>query len=217
MTNIYKGKFIVLDGIDYCGKGSHITALANYFFSKSKESVVVLTREPTMLTEEGKEIRKLLATMKSPREAADRLFYLYPADRKKHVNRFIIPCMSFGAIVISDRYKYSTIAYQGAQGIPVERTIEVHKEMLIPDLALILDITPEEYVMRAVSNRRQQPEVFDKNKEFIRKVRQIYLEMPELLPNENIKIISSMSPFEEVHPLVVAEVEKIMLSNSKSI
>jgi len=205
-----KGKFIVLEGIDYCGKGTQSAILARYFFNKDKKSPVVLTREPTMLTEEGRTIRNLLMTMKNPLEGAEKLFHLYVEDRKKHVNQFIQPALDFGAIVISDRYKYSTIAYQGAQGNPIEKIIEAHYGLLIPDLAIVLDITPEEYAERATKERGTHVEIFDQNKEFIARVREIYLQMPKLLPDENIKIISAMPTFEEVHQQVISEVEKAL-------
>jgi len=205
-----KGKFIVIEGIDLTGKGAHTIGLPRHFYQKSKENVFLLTREPTMSTEEGRILRDLLQTMKDPKAEAERLFQLYVADRKKHMQNFVIPALEFGAIVFCDRFKHSTIAYQGALGIDVGRIIEAHKEMIVPDLTIILDITPEEYVKKAAIEKQTHVEVFDKDKEFITKVRKIYLQMPELLPNENIKIISATPPFEEVHQEIIEEVEKIL-------
>lgn len=210
MAHDYKGKFIVLEGIELNGKDTHTAALAKYFFFKNKEHSVVLTREPTKLTEEGRMLRKMLLEMKEPRKENEKLFNLYLADRKKHVNELIIPALKFGTTVISNRHKHATIAYEGALGIPIQKIIDAHKGIIVPDLTIILDITMDEFDKRLAANAQTHSEVFDYDREFISKVREIYLQMPKLLPDENIKIISSMEPFEEVHQKVVAEVEKVL-------
>jgi dTMP kinase len=206
----YKGRFIVLEGIELNGKDTHTTALAKYLFYKNKEHSVILTREPTKLTEEGKILRKMLLEMENPRKDSEKFFNLLVDDRTRHVNELIVPALKFGATVISNRHKYSTIAYEGSLGIPIPRIIEAHKGMVVPDLTIILDITMEEFEKRFAENSDTHKEVFDKDKAFISQVREVYLQMPELLPEENIKIISSMEPFEEVHQKVIEEVEKIL-------
>lgn len=211
MQHGYPGKFIVLEGIELNGKDTHAAALARYLHFKDKKYSIVLTREPTKLTDEGRMLRKMLLEMKEPQKENEKLFNLYVADRKKHVNDLIIPALKFGATVISNRQKHSTIAYEGALGIPIEKIIDAHKEMIAPDLTIILDITIEEFERRFTENTITHSEVFDKDKEPMEKIREIYLQMPQLLPDENIKIISSMEPFEEVHQKVIAEVEKILV------
>lgn len=213
MPKGYKGKFIVLEGIDLTGKGTHTIKLAQHFYQKSKKNVFLLTREPTMATEEGKMLRHLLMTMKDPIAERERLFQLYVTDRKNHMENFVMPALKFGAVVLCDRFKHSSIAYQGALGVPIRRIIDAHREMIVPDLTVILDIPPEEYAKKSAAEQKTHEEVFDKNMEFITKVREIYLQMPKLLPNENIKIISSLPPFEEVHQKVIEEVEKILSPN----
>ncbi len=210
MAHGYRGKFIVLEGIELNGKDTHTAALSKYFFFKNKEHSVILTREPTKLTEEGKLLRKMLVEIKEPEKEKERLLELYIADRKKHVEGLIIPALKFGSTVICDRFKHSTIAIQGALGIPVEKIIEAHKGIIVPELTIILDITIDEYAKRLSENVSNHNEVFDKDKELMIKIRENYMRMPELLPDENIKFISSMEPFEEVHQKVVAEVEKIL-------
>lgn len=94
--------------------------------------------------------------------------------------------------------------------MPLDKIIDAHKELVVPDLTIILDITMEEFEKRLAANGETHSEVFDYDKEFISKVREIYLQMPKLLPDEKIVFISSMEPFEEVHKKVIAEVEKIL-------
>lgn len=208
MENNYPGKFIVLEGIELNGKDTHSTALARHLFFKDKQHSVVLTREPTKLTEEGRLLRKMLLEMKEPRKENEKLFNLYVADRKKHLDGLIVPALKFGATVISDRHKHSTIAYEGSLGMPIEKIIDAHKGMIAPDLTIILDITIDEFVRRFASSSETHSEVFDRDKELMTKIREVYLQMPELLHDENIKIISSMEPFEEVHEKIIKEVEK---------
>lgn len=210
MAHNFKGKFIVIEGIELNGKDTHAAALSKYFFFKNKAHSVVLTREPTKLTEEGRLLRKMLVEMKEPQKEKEKLFELYIADRRKHVEGLIIPALKFGSTVICDRFKHSTIAIQGALGIPVEKIIEAHKGMIVPDLTIILDITIDEYAKRFSESASTHNEVFDEDKELMIKIRENYMRMPELLPDENIKFISSMEPFEEVHQKVIAEVEKIL-------
>jgi dTMP kinase len=206
----FPGKFIVLEGIELNGKDTHTAALSKHFFFKNKEHSVILTREPTKLTEEGRLLRKMLLNMKQPQKENEKLFDLYLADRRKHVEGLIIPALKFGSTVISDRFKHSTIAYEGALGIPIERIINAHKGIIAPDLTIILDITIDEFKRRFAESAATHSEVFDTNVELMTKIREVYMRMPELLPDENIKFISSMEPFEQVHQKVVAEVEKII-------
>jgi len=210
MRNSFKGKFIALEGIELNGKDMHASALARHLHFKDKKYAVVLTREPTKLTDEGRLLRKMLAEMKDPRNEGERLFNLYLEDRRKHVNGLIIPALQFGATVISNRYKHSAIAIQGALGVPIQRMIDAHREIISPDLTIILNITIDEFKRRYTENTVTHSEVFDKNVELMEKIRENYLRMPEMLPDENIKIISSMEPFEEVHQKVVKEVEKVL-------
>ncbi len=114
-----KGKFIVLDGIDGCGKGTQVKLLANYLFDSNKKNHVFLTREPYH-SEHYEEIRRLLKSGLNPRDNAERLTELFVADRKVHV-ALIESLLSQGINVVSDRYKYSTLAYQQTQGISFEK------------------------------------------------------------------------------------------------
>lgn len=154
MAHNFKGKFIVLEGIELNGKDTHSAALARNLFFRDKKHSVILTREPTKLTEEGKLLRKMLLEMKEPQKENEKLFNLYVADRKKHVNELIVPALKFGAIVISDRHKHSTIAYEGALGMPLKKIIEAHKDLVVPDLTIILDITMEEFEKGSLSTAK---------------------------------------------------------------
>ena len=216
MPKNYKGKLIVLDGVDYAGKDTQIIKLADCLYQASKANNILLTREPTMLTDEGRRIRELLATMKDPREKAEELTDLLIRDRRKLMSYVVEPNLEQGLLVLVNRHKYSTTAYQGTQGISTQKIIDAHKGMIKPDLVLILDINPDEYARRAsISKGQVHTEVFDRNKEFISSVRKLFLQMRDFYPEENIKIIPAEGLAEDVHKKILAEVLNVLPENKK--
>lgn len=131
--------FIVLEGIDGCGKSTQAKLLADWFTEQRKE--IVLTAEPTKEGDIGKFIREILSSKKQITPEA--LALLFVADRKEHLNNCIEPLLSEGKVVISERYSLSTIAYQSAQGVDTDWLIDLHKYIRKPDLIIFLDVSPE--------------------------------------------------------------------------
>ena len=205
-----KGRFIVIDGIDASGKGTVALALYGYLIEKGiPQKDIVFTFEPTG-GETGRKIREMLKADKKPLDHAEKCLELYIKDRKEHLKNEIIPALKEGKIVLCDRFKYSTIAYQGAQGIDMQKIIEMHKGMPIPDLTLILDID----VNIAISRIKADPKrnIFDKfeQKDFLNKVRQNFLAMKTLLPKENLVYLNASKSKEEVFQEAKKEVNKIL-------
>lgn len=192
------GKFIVFEGIDGCGKGTQLKMLANYLFDADKKNIIVLTREPTKISPAGIEMRRRLAEDKNPRENAELYAKLYVDDRKYHVEHVIQPALNAGHIVLCDRYKYSTIAYQRTQGMDVKKLLAMHESLPVPDIIFILDVP----VDVALSRIKRKKDVFEQ-REFMEELRRNYLELKKLLPPENIIIIDGTMQREEVHKSVV--------------
>ncbi|MEM4589914.1 MAG: dTMP kinase [Candidatus Micrarchaeia archaeon] len=201
-----KGKFIVIEGIDGCGKSTQVNNIAKYLFSKDKSNHILITREPTMLSSYGKKVRDLLKKQKNTQKNAAVFTRLYVNDRKFHIKKIVIPAIKEGCIVISDRYKYSTFAYQLSQGDKLDNLIKLHKGLVVPDLVIILDISEEESIKR-ISDQKDK-ELFEK-KEFLRKVRENYLKMKELFSNENIVIIDGERNKDEVFESIKKEIDKL--------
>ncbi|MEM4282156.1 MAG: dTMP kinase [Candidatus Woesearchaeota archaeon] len=201
------GRFIVLDGIDGSGKSMQAKALACYLFDKSKEYNVLLTREP-FNSDYCAEIRRLLKEGKTPYENAEKLTELFVADRKLHAG-LIAKCLSAGVHVVSDRYKYSTFAYQQAQGLNLDRLIEMHASLLVPDIAIIIDI-PAKVALERIkdSPKRSYYEVFEALS-FQEVLRQNFLSLRKSLPNERIVIIDGNKPAVEVFESIRKEVDKL--------
>ncbi|MGA4539778.1 dTMP kinase [Uniformispora flossi] len=138
------GYFISLEGGEGVGKSTQVEALAAWIRGKGHE--VVVTREPGA-TEIGKRLRAMLLDVENtgidPRAEA----LLYAADRAEHVATVIRPALERGAIVITDRYVDSSVAYQGAGrelgAREIARVSRWATDGLQPDLTVLLDLDPE--------------------------------------------------------------------------
>ena len=108
-------------------------------------------------------------------------------------------------IVICDRYYYSTIAFQSTQGIDMKMLIEKNKKFLKPDIAFIMDVDPEIALDRIKERRKEKFEEL----EFMRKLRDRFLELPKLL-NDNVKAIDASKSQSEVFEDIKKEVDKLL-------
>ncbi|MDO8517449.1 MAG: dTMP kinase [Nanoarchaeota archaeon] len=193
-----RGKFIVFEGIDGCGKGTQIKAFNNYLFDISKYNNTLLTREPY----QSREIRRIMQEDKDAYSRPEKCAELFIEDRKNHLRDLIIPNLEQGIIVLSDRYKYSTIAYQSSQGMNIDFLIQSHNDMLIPDLTLIFDVPVEvassRILERIEHDKNEKEKKFESDKIFSEKLRQVYLKLPELLRGEDIRIVNANRNIEDI-------------------
>ncbi|MCX6801427.1 MAG: dTMP kinase [Candidatus Diapherotrites archaeon] len=195
-----KGTFIVFDGISGCGKGTMVKKTFEYIYDKSKKyDNILITDEPTR-GPHGLKLREYFKKQKSSADYAEEIFQLFVDDRKWHIENIIKPSLEKNFVVICDRYKYSSIAYQTAQGKDFNKVFAAHKNFLAPDLALILDVNPKEAHRRMHSEKSEKRKESDKFRSigFISNLRGLFLGQPKLLPEENIKVIDANVPIEEV-------------------
>ncbi|NEA68100.1 dTMP kinase [Streptomyces sp. SID12488] len=138
------GFFIALEGGDGAGKSTQAKALAEWIRAKGHE--VVLTREPGA-TPVGKRLRSILLDVSSAGLSHRAEALLYAADRAEHVDTVVRPALERGAIVISDRYIDSSVAYQGAgrdlSPTEIARISRWATDGLVPHLTVLLDVSPE--------------------------------------------------------------------------
>ncbi len=205
-----RGKFIVLDGIDGSGKSTLLKRLFCHLFDGDKNHHPWGTREP-YLSVSAKEARRMLREGKDPLEDGKLFLGLFVKDRKEHAE-VIEEQLQRGHHVICDRYKYSTLAYQNAQGIPLKKLLTVHKGILVPDLTLIIDVPVEVTHWRQERDplRKGKTEVFEKSLKFQGILRQNFLNLRNILPQENIKVINGNQKPDEVFKSVRTEVDKIL-------
>jgi len=201
-----KGLFIVVDGIDGSGKTQIVKMLHEYITSKNKSYRILTTREPTDGIY-GKTIRNMLKEENDPKSNGRKITELFVKDRQWHLKNEIGPFLkkSGNAVVLCDRYYYSTIAFQAAQGINVNELIAKNKGFRKPDIAFILDVEPAAALKRI---EYRQKEKFEKLG-FMRKIRANFLKMPKLL-SDNIKIINSSRQLKDVFDSVKKEVDNLI-------
>ena len=149
---------------------------------------------------------------KSPEDYKDEIFKAFHDDRKWHIEEIISPALEKGFIVICDRYKYSSIAYQSAQGTDFEKVFQAHKDFLSPSLALILDVDSESGYLRTKKDSSEKRVQSDQFREvvFVKKVRENFLKQKELLPDENIVVINANLSADEVFMQIQKEIDKVL-------
>ena len=204
-----KGIFIVVDGIDGSGKSEIVKMLHNYLFSKSKKYGILTTREPTNGIY-GKQIRQMLRKENDPESSSKKLMSLFIKDRAEHLKNTIELFLKKSNkhelnIVLCDRYYYSTIAFQSAQGLNIKDMIEKNKIFREPDIAFILDVEPYLALERIEYRKKEKFEQL----EFMKKIRKNFLRLPKLL-SDNIRIIDSSKPLKKVFESVRKEVDGIL-------
>ena len=178
---------INLEGIDGCGKSTQCKLLKEQFQEKN-ENVIVL-KEPT----NGKYGVKLWEMLKGQRKATtEEILHLFVMDRKEHVNEKISPALDDGKIVLMDRYYYSTMAYQAAAGIDVDRIRKDNEFAPKPDIVLIFDL-PVDLAMKRVIGH-SIADAFEK-KEHLEKVRKAYLNLEN---DPLVRIIDSSRTPDEI-------------------
>ncbi|SCF62996.1 dTMP kinase [Streptomyces sp. MnatMP-M17] len=138
------GFFLAIEGGDGAGKSTQVEALAEWIRAKGHE--VVVTREPGA-TPVGKRLRSILLDVSSAGLSNRAEALLYAADRAEHVDSVVRPALERGAIVISDRYIDSSVAYQGAgrdlSPTEIARISRWATDGLVPHLTVLLDVSPE--------------------------------------------------------------------------
>ena len=192
--------FIVLDGVNGCGKSTLQKRLANAIKAKGREALC--TREPGG-TPLGKELRALVQEGKAGKISERAELFIFAADRAEHVSTLIRPALDEGKIVLCDRYFYSTIAFQGyGRGLDMDLTMHVCEEAisgLYPDIVLLLDLDPREGLLRIEKNRKGGSEectdTFEQEKiDFHERLRKGFLEVAKGSQTPFIVLDASKSP-----------------------
>lgn len=176
------GAFLVFEGPDGAGKSTQAALLTNELRNRGLQ--VLSTREPGG-TEIGDAVRDLMLGGRHLSMDPLTWTFLMNAARAELVSKVIRPALKDGAIVILDRYWYSTIAYQGfgeGLGADVVRMLSLTAtDGLAPDLVILLDIAPEVGLARKDSNDFN---VMDKRPlDFHVRVHDAYTEMAVQDPN----------------------------------
>lgn len=177
--------FIVIEGIDGSGK----TTLRNNLSTLLEKHNIkhIATSEPTQ-GEIGKIIRQnLLQTNADP--SLDAL--LFAADRVWHWHTIIKPALEKNILVISDRHKISSLAYQSCQGLEIEWIKTINSKVPDPPYTLYLEISPEKAFER-IKNKKLK-EKFE-TLEYLKNLRKCYENALKKVNTELYVIDASLEP-----------------------
>ena len=147
-TGLTRGRFVVLEGIDGCGKTTQLQALRQWLPSSglmAPGARLVVSREPGG-TALGQALRELLLHPPQGVQPLPRAeLLLYAADRAQHVEALLLPALKAGDWLLCDRFTGSTAAYQGyGRGLPlalIDTLESLATGGLQADLTLWLDVS----------------------------------------------------------------------------
>ena len=174
LSDRLRKKFIVIDGPDGAGKTTQAKLLAQFLRQQGASVCEVCDPGGTPI---GDRIRRILLDRKHDEMSVECELLLYMASRAQLAAEVIRPALESGRCVLCDRYISSTIAYQGAGGADVEAIRAVGRTAVgdtWPDLTIILDIDPQEGLIRAGGSSGAD-RIESKNIEYHRKVRELFL------------------------------------------
>lgn len=167
-----RGLLIAFEGIDGTGKSTQLPLLADWL--RGQGCAVVETREPTD-GPYGREIRALYRDRS--RVSRERELELFVLDRRQHVTECILPALEQGRIVLTDRYYFSTAAYQGAGGSDPNAIFAANAFAPEPDLVLLLTLPVGEGVARIRDLRGETLNDFEQQEQ-LEKVAALFASFP---------------------------------------
>lgn len=196
-----------MEGPDGSGKTTQISLLKKYLEGRGYD--IVIAREPGG-TAIGEAIREIILNKEYQEMSHMTELFLYASARVQLVNQVIRPALEEGKAVICDRFVESSAVYQGiGRGLGVETVYEVNNYALgdvKPKLTVFMDIEAEEGIKR----KRHQTELDRMEMEdmsFHHRVVEGYRQLSLLYPDRIFPVDATL-PIEEIHSIIVKEVEK---------
>lgn len=202
--------FIVLDGVNGAGKSTLQARIKELFESHRKP--VHLTREPGA-TEIGGHIRNLLLGNKTEPPCAACELLLFGADRAEHVAKVIEPKLAAGCSVVSDRYYYSTVAFQGygrrMNMSLIDRINAIAIQGRLPALFILLDLDPREGLKRKKDSPAEHDRFEHEEFAFQERMRNGFLEIGRAVAEPCLVVDAMMGP-DQVFESVRRAIEPIL-------
>ncbi len=201
------GLFVALEGGEGSGKSTQARLLAEWLEAHGYE--VVVTREPGA-TAVGSRLRALLLDRSTAHLSLRAEALLYAADRAQHVEQVIRPALERGAVVITDRYLDSSLAYQGAGRALSQREIRRLSTWatagLVPDLTVLLDIDPAVGLTRSVG---EADRLESETVEFHQRVRLGFLQLAQRAASRYL-VIDASEPMKTVQTEIRRRVSHLL-------
>ena len=210
------GCFITFEGIEGCGKTTQLERLAERCLQGGEE--VLLTREPGG-TALGRELRALVLRPSTEPMSPVAELLLYATDRAQHLTEIVEPALRRGAIVLCDRYKDATLAYQGyGRELDLERIRQLHRSPPLdrsPDRTVLLVLDPAVALARATRRNVEHDLVesegrFEKERlDFHRRVARGYDTLAAAEP-ERFRVVQAEGDIEQVGRRVIDAVRDLL-------
>lgn len=200
------GLFVVFEGGDGVGKSTHTRLLCDWLAEQGHE--VVKTFEPGE-GPVGAQIRSIVLSPDTENLAPRAEALLFAADKAQHVHAVVRPALERGAVVVSDRYIDSTLAYQGAGRVldhgDLERINRWATGGLRPDLTVLLDLEPA----RGVGAKDDLDRLEQLAHDFHERVRQGFLDLAAADPDHYL-VLHARGPMDEVAAAVRTRVAALL-------
>lgn len=200
-----EGRFIVLEGCDGSGKSTMANKIGKYFANLGHS--IELTREPggTLISEK---IRELILDRNNIEMDYRTEALLYAASRAQLMSEKIIPWLKAGKVVISERYVYSSLVYQGlGRGLGIDEVKEINDFAtagIKPDLVILLDVDPEKALKRKLSidgGDRLENEDISFHKSVYDGYKELAKHFPEIVTLDGERSIDEI--FEDIKKLLI--------------
>ena len=203
-----QGCLIAFEGIEGAGKSTQLRLAAAAL--RTRGVTLVETREPGGTTI-GAELRRIVMQLSDPPPAPLTELLLYLADRAQHLAEVITPAIARGAVVLTDRFSASTIAYQGfARQLDIDtvsRLDAIVRGGVAPACTILLDCPVAVGLQRAQGDDRFHREQL----EFHERVRRAFLSLAEA-DTDRYCILDSKAPTEQIHQQVMAAILRCLQS-----
>ena len=199
--------FISFEGADGCGKTTQAKLLVKYLNSNNVSSIY--TKEPGG-TSIGKKIRDIIFSTQIDSVAE---MFLMLADRKMHLEKILLPTLSDGGFVVTDRFIDSTICYQGIfNKIGIDNICKIHKDFfnnLWPNITFVLDL-PAKTAKQRIKYRKNNNFYDDLSEKHYETIRQGFLLISKKFSNR-IHVVNA----DKEKILLHSEIKKILLPHIK--
>jgi dTMP kinase len=167
--SLVAGRLIAIEGIDGSGKTTQARLLVEALARAGHRTVA--TKEPTD-SRFTQRIRELAD--RAERAAPEEELQLFCDDRAEHAEKLLLPSLASGAVVVTDRYYLSTVAYQGARGLdPAKILADSEARFPVPDLAILVEM-PAALGLERVRARGKKIDVAFERIEYLEGVARVF-------------------------------------------
>ena len=202
-----KGVLISFEGGEGSGKSEQIKRLVKYFQRLGEKFIV--TRDPGS-TKISEQIRKIILDKKNVKMAYETETLLFQAARAQVCEEIILPALKKGKFVLADRFRDSSVVYQGiVRGLGVkyvELLNDISTKKTLPEITFLLDV-PAEVGLRRRNKSDKNDRLDGENLAFHRKIRRAYLNWAKKNKKRFVIIDATKIP-QEIHQEILAVLKK---------